>query len=123
MNGFDVSETMRAVRAMWEKHGARMMSGAHAAPLRESNCIPRPPASEAEMREIAKMWDDGAPTLFDIQKKYGRAQKTIRTILERYATRPVVVKDKREASIIGNARRRANAATRDTALQLPVAPV
>lgn len=106
---------------MWEKHGARMMSGAHSAPLRESNCIARPPASKAEMLEIAAMWDDGAPTLFDIQKKYGRAQSTIRRILERYATRPVVVRDKREAARIGRANVRAKAG--NAALQLSGATV
>ena len=121
MNGFDVSETMKAVRAMWEKHGARMMNGAHSAPIREEGAYCRPPAKEEEMREIARMWDEGAPTLWDIQKKYGRAQRTIRRILERYATRPVVVKDKREASLIGAATRRAK--TGDSAVQFSVTPV
>lgn len=117
MNGFDVSDTMRAVRAMWEKHGSRMMNGAYAAPIREDRAESRPPLTEAQMLEIAKMWDDGAPTLFDIQKVYGRAQRTIRKILERYATRPVVIKSRHEIARIGRKASGARAA-KNAALQL-----
>lgn len=109
MNGFDVSETMRAARYLWRKYAHDLMKET-ALPLGNEREI-RPQADEAEMRQMAAEWDAGAPTINTIQRKYGRATSTIKRAIQRYGRRPLErPKTKRESAMLAVAARRAKAA-------------
>ncbi len=83
---FNVSDTMSAVRYLFEKHMPKQSAVAQAANLSERK-TPQSVTKHDE-RELARMHDEGL-SQNEIYRRTGRGYSIIRRAIARYATRPI----------------------------------